>query len=119
MAAMFWLYIGHEAALASSCSSFGDLRGRHRRAGPGSVAYRRADRGPAGQVPCVESMASVSARNIAAAISGEPPGSHEEFGEVAAVGMMDAGINGVLILAGRMLPLRKCGVMIPAPRSVP
>ena len=34
---------------------------------------------------------------------------------MAAVGMMDAGINGVLILAGRMLPLRKGGVMIPGP----
>ena len=29
--------------------------------------------------------------NIAAAIRGEPPGSDKEFGEVAAVGMMDAG----------------------------
>ena len=39
----------------------------------------------------VESMAKVAARNIAAAIKGEPLSSHKEFGEMAAVCMMDAG----------------------------
>ena len=55
----------------------------------------------------VESMAKVAARNIAAAIKGEPLSSHKEFGEMAAVCMMDAGNNGVLILADHMLPPRK------------
>ncbi len=64
----------------------------------------------------VESMAKVAARNIAAAIKGEPPSSHKEFGEMAAVCMMDAGNNGVLILADHMLPPRKGGVMIPGPQ---
>jgi NADH dehydrogenase FAD-containing subunit len=63
----------------------------------------------------VESMAKVAARNIAAAIKGEPPRSHKEFGEMAAVCMIDAGDNGVLILADHMLPPRKGGVMIPGP----
>jgi NADH dehydrogenase FAD-containing subunit len=63
----------------------------------------------------VESMAKVAARNIVAAIKGEPPRSHKEFGEMAAVCMMDAGNNGVLILADHMLPPRKGGVMIPGP----
>jgi NADH dehydrogenase FAD-containing subunit len=64
----------------------------------------------------VESMAKVAARNIAAAIKGEPLSSHKEFGEMAAVCMMDAGNNGVLILADHMLPPRKGGVMIPGPQ---
>jgi NADH dehydrogenase FAD-containing subunit len=64
----------------------------------------------------VESMAKVAARNIAAAIKGEPPRSHKEFGEMAAICMMDAGNNGVMILADHMLPPRKAGVMIPGPQ---
>jgi len=64
----------------------------------------------------VESMAKVAARNIAAAIKGEPLGSHKEFGEMAAVCMLDAGNNGVMILADHMLPPRKGGVMIPGPQ---
>lgn len=64
----------------------------------------------------VESMARVAARNIAAAIRGEPLNSHKEFAEMAAVCMMDAGDNGVLILADHMLPPRKGGVMIPGPQ---
>jgi NADH dehydrogenase FAD-containing subunit len=64
----------------------------------------------------VESMAKVAARNIAAAIRNEPLASHKDFGEMAAVCMMDAGNNGVLILADHMLPPRKAGVMIPGPQ---
>jgi len=64
----------------------------------------------------VESMAKVAARNITAAVKGEPLSSHKEFGEMAAVCMMDAGNNGVLILADHMLPPRKAGVMIPGPQ---
>ena len=78
------------------------------------MAYRRADRDPEDRGP-VESMAKVAARNIAPAITGEPPGSHKEFGEMAAICMMDASDNGVLILADHMLPPRKGGVMIPGP----
>ena len=64
----------------------------------------------------VESMAKVAARNIAAAVREEPLRSHKEFGEMAAVCMMDAGNDDVLILADHMLPPRKGGVMIPGPQ---
>jgi sulfide:quinone oxidoreductase len=63
-----------------------------------------------------ESMAKVAARNIAARIRGEAPVAHKEFAEMAAVCMMDAGNNGVLILADHMLPPRKAAVMIPGPQ---
>src|SRR6202035_5385542 len=63
-----------------------------------------------------ESMARVASRNITAAIKGEPPASHKDFGEMAAVCMMDAGANGVMILADHMLPPRKAAVMIPGPQ---
>src|SRR5258708_14189484 len=63
-----------------------------------------------------ESMAKVAARNIAAAIKGEPPVKHKDFGEMAAVCMMDAGANGVMILADHMLPPRKAAIMIPGPQ---
>jgi NADH dehydrogenase FAD-containing subunit len=63
-----------------------------------------------------ESMAKVAARNIATAIKGEPPASHKDFGDMAAVCMLDAGANGVMILADHMLPPRKAAVMIPGPQ---
>jgi sulfide:quinone oxidoreductase len=63
-----------------------------------------------------ESMAKVAARNIAAEINGKPPVKHKEFAEMAAVCMMDAGNNGVMILADHMLPPRKAAVMIPGPQ---
>jgi len=64
-----------------------------------------------------EQMAHVAARNIAAQIRGEEPGTHKEFGEIPAVCVMDAGNNGVIILADRMLPPRKHGVLIPGPQA--
>ena len=62
-------------------------------------------------------MAHVAARNIAAQIRGEQAGSHEAFGDMPAACVMDAGNNGVIILAGTMLPLRKHGVLIPGPQA--
>ncbi|HWH32092.1 MAG TPA: FAD-dependent oxidoreductase [Egibacteraceae bacterium] len=64
-----------------------------------------------------EQQAHVAARNIAAQIRGEVPSAHKEFGDIPAVCVMDAGNNGVLILADRMLPPRKHGVLIPGPQS--
>jgi sulfide:quinone oxidoreductase len=64
-----------------------------------------------------EKMAAVAATNIAAQIRGEEPSAHKEFGEIPAVCVMDAGNNGVLILADRMLPPRKHGVLIPGPQN--
>ncbi|MBS2962169.1 FAD-dependent oxidoreductase [Actinocrinis puniceicyclus] len=63
-----------------------------------------------------ESMAKVAAHNVVAAIKGEPPVAHKEFAEMAAVCLMDAGNNGVMILADHMLPPRRAGIMIPGPQ---
>lgn len=64
-----------------------------------------------------EQMAHVAAKNIASQIRGELPQAHKEFGDIPAVCVMDAGNNGVLILADKMLPPRKHGVLIPGPQS--
>jgi sulfide:quinone oxidoreductase len=64
-----------------------------------------------------ETMAHVAAENIAAQIRGEEPTKEENFGDIPAVCIMDAGNNGVVILADKMLPPRKHGVMIPGPQS--
>jgi sulfide:quinone oxidoreductase len=64
-----------------------------------------------------ETMAKVAAENIASQIRGEAPIKEENFRDIPAVCIMDAGNNGVVILADKMLPPRKHGVMIPGPQS--
>jgi NADH dehydrogenase FAD-containing subunit len=64
-----------------------------------------------------ETMAHVAAENISSQIRGEEPTKEENFGDIPAVCIMDAGNNGVIILADKMLPPRKHGVMIPGPQS--
>jgi sulfide:quinone oxidoreductase len=64
-----------------------------------------------------ETMARVAADNIAAQIRGQQPSREENFASIPAVCIMDAGNNGVIILADHMLPPRKHGVMIPGPQS--
>ena len=64
-----------------------------------------------------EQQAHVAARNIAAQVRGEQPTAHKEFGDIPAVCVMDAGNNGVIILADKMLPPRKHGVLIPGPQA--
>ena len=64
-----------------------------------------------------ERMAHVAARNIAAQIRGEAPASRKAFGDIPAVCVMDAGNNGVIILADKMLPPRKHGLLIPGPQA--
>jgi sulfide:quinone oxidoreductase len=64
-----------------------------------------------------EQQAHVAAKNIAAQIRGEQPQDHKTFGEIPAVCVMDAGNNGVIILADHMLPPRKHGVLIPGPQA--
>jgi sulfide:quinone oxidoreductase len=64
-----------------------------------------------------EQQAHVAAGNIAAQVRGEPPGMQKEFGDIPAVCVMDAGNNGVIILADRMLPPRKHGLLIPGPQA--
>lgn len=64
-----------------------------------------------------EVMAHVAARNIAAQVRGEQPTEEKPFGDIRAVCVMDAGNNGVVILADKMLPPRKHGVLIPGPQA--
>lgn len=64
-----------------------------------------------------ERMAHVAAKNIAAQVRGEMPAAHEAFGDMPAICVLDAGNNGVVILADKMLPPRKHGVLIPGPQS--
>jgi sulfide:quinone oxidoreductase len=64
-----------------------------------------------------ETMAHVAARNIAAQIRGEGPTEKKAFGDIKAVCVMDAGNNGVIILADKMLPPRKHGALIPGPQA--
>jgi sulfide:quinone oxidoreductase len=64
-----------------------------------------------------ETMAHVAATNIASQVRGEEPTERKSFGDIPAVCIMDAGNNGVAILADKMLPPRKHGVMIPGPQN--
>lgn len=64
-----------------------------------------------------EVQAHTAAKNIAAQIRGENPGHEKSFGNIPAVCVMDAGNNGVIILADKMLPPRKHGLLIPGPQA--
>ena len=64
-----------------------------------------------------EAQAHIAATNIAAQIRGEDPTERKRFGDIPAVCVMDAGNNGVMILADKMLPPRKAGVLIPGPQA--
>jgi sulfide:quinone oxidoreductase len=64
-----------------------------------------------------EVMAHTAAANIAAQIKGEQPTQTKAFGDIKAVCVMDAGNNGVIILADKMLPPRKHGILIPGPQA--
>lgn len=64
-----------------------------------------------------EQMAHVAAKNIMSQVRGEPVAEHKEFGEIPAICVMDAGNNGVMILADHMLPPRKHGMLIPGPQN--
>lgn len=64
-----------------------------------------------------EVQAHVAATNIAAQIRGDTPSETKDFANIPAACVMDAGNNGVVILADKMLPPRKHGVLIPGPQA--
>jgi NADH dehydrogenase FAD-containing subunit len=64
-----------------------------------------------------ERMAHIAAANIASQIKGEAPAAHKQFGDIPAVCVMDAGNNGVIMLADKMLPPRKHSMLIPGPQA--
>ena len=64
-----------------------------------------------------EVQAHTAATNIAAQIRGGFARTTKEFGDIPAICVMDAGNNGVIILADKMLPPRKHGVLIPGPQA--
>jgi sulfide:quinone oxidoreductase len=64
-----------------------------------------------------EVQAHTAAKNIAAQIRGETPTETKPFGDIKAICVMDAGNNGVIILADKMLPPRKHGMLIPGPQA--
>jgi len=64
-----------------------------------------------------EVQAHTAAHNIAAQIRGESPTHEKSFGDIPAVCVMDAGNNGVIILADKMLPPRKHGLLVPGPQA--
>ena len=64
-----------------------------------------------------EIQAHTAAKNVASLVKGEPLEAHEEFGEIPAVCVMDAGNNGVLILADHLFEPRKHELMIPGPQA--
>ncbi|MGF0115167.1 NAD(P)/FAD-dependent oxidoreductase [Promicromonospora sp. Marseille-Q5078] len=64
-----------------------------------------------------EQQAHVAARNIADQVRGQAPSSSKEFARIPALCIMDAGNNGVAMIADRMLPPRRAAVMIPGPQN--
>jgi NADH dehydrogenase FAD-containing subunit len=64
-----------------------------------------------------EVQAHTAAKNIAAQIRGDAAEHTKPFGDIPAVCVMDAGNNGVIILADKMLPPRKHGLLIPGPQA--
>ena len=65
---------------------------------------------------CAQGTARPERRNVAAQIGGESPTEEKAFADIKAVCVMDAGNNGVIILADKMLPPREHGILIPARR---
>ncbi|WP_166845732.1 NAD(P)/FAD-dependent oxidoreductase [Isoptericola sp. BMS4] len=64
-----------------------------------------------------EQQAHVAAKNIVDQVRGAEPGTRKEFARIPALCVMDAGNNGVAMLADRMLPPRRVAMMVPGPQN--
>ncbi|PRZ05176.1 sulfide-quinone oxidoreductase [Isoptericola sp. CG 20/1183] len=64
-----------------------------------------------------EQQAHVAAKNIVSQVRGEEPTVAKEFAKIPALCVMDAGNNGVAMVADHMLPPRKAAVMVPGPQN--
>ncbi|WP_278234922.1 FAD-dependent oxidoreductase [Isoptericola sp. AK164] len=64
-----------------------------------------------------EQQAHVAAKNIVSQVRGEEPTEEKEFSKIPALCVMDAGNNGVAMVADHMLPPRKAAVMVPGPQN--
>jgi sulfide:quinone oxidoreductase len=64
-----------------------------------------------------EQQAHVAAHNIASQVRGRAPAKRKEFGRIPALCIMDAGNNGVAMVADHLLPPRKAALMIPGPQN--
>lgn len=64
-----------------------------------------------------ETQAHAAAKNIAAQVKGLPASIEKPFGEIPAVCIMDAGNNGIMLLADHMLKPRRAAILIPGPQN--
>ncbi|MCL1872433.1 MAG: NAD(P)/FAD-dependent oxidoreductase [Promicromonosporaceae bacterium] len=64
-----------------------------------------------------EQQAHVAAKNVVAQVRGGAPTHEKPFDRIPALCIMDAGNNGVAMVADAMLPPRKAAVMIPGPQN--
>ncbi|WP_402469004.1 NAD(P)/FAD-dependent oxidoreductase [Isoptericola aurantiacus] len=64
-----------------------------------------------------EQQAHIAAKNIVSQVRGEEPTAAKEFAKIPALCVMDAGNNGVAMVADHMLPPRKAAVMVPGPQN--
>lgn len=64
-----------------------------------------------------EMQAHVAADNIVADITGAAPSVGAPFSDMPVMYMLDAGNNGIVMLADKMLPPRKHAVLIPGPQA--
>ncbi len=64
-----------------------------------------------------EQQAHVAAKNIVDQVRGRAPSTAREFARIPALCIMDAGNNGVAMIADHMLPPRRAAIMVPGPQN--
>ncbi|GAA4627091.1 NAD(P)/FAD-dependent oxidoreductase [Cellulomonas oligotrophica] len=64
-----------------------------------------------------EQQAHVAAAHVVAQVRGEAPSHEKEFADIPALCVMDAGNDGVAMVADRMLPPPRFAAMVPGPQN--